>query len=179
MTKYSSRSPFLSGLLSVVMPGLGHMYTGRGMRGVAFLFLTIVASAIAPVLGIVAYPPSNIAAMVVVFASVYVFTIIDSIRIAGPLKYGYVLKGYNKWYLYFGVYILGVLVVTPVSGIIRTFLVQSYRIPAGSMEPTLLVGDYILVNKFIYRNGQPKRGDVIVFVYPPDPVGEGGTLVRK
>jgi signal peptidase I len=64
---------------------------------------------------------------------------------------------------------------------IRTFVVQAFKIPSGSMEPTLMVGDHILVNKFIYGIkipftggktlipiSRPSRGDVIVFVYPED-----------
>jgi len=63
---------------------------------------------------------------------------------------------------------------------IRTFVVQAFKIPSGSMEPTLLVGDHILVNKFIYGEHipftdlkfldfrDPKRGEIIVFVYPKD-----------
>ncbi len=63
---------------------------------------------------------------------------------------------------------------------IRTFVVQAFKIPSGSMEPTLLVGDHILVNKFIYGIkipfinktlipiSNPKRNDVIVFIYPVD-----------
>jgi signal peptidase I len=65
--------------------------------------------------------------------------------------------------------------------IIRAFLVQAFSIPSGSMEPTLLIGDYLLVNKFAYgiRNpitnkvwipiGKPHRGDVVVFIFPQDP----------
>jgi len=65
--------------------------------------------------------------------------------------------------------------------IIRSFIVQAFKIPSGSMEPTLLIGDHILVNKFIYgvtipftekklfQYKHPKRGDVIVFIYPLDP----------
>jgi signal peptidase I len=64
---------------------------------------------------------------------------------------------------------------------IRTFVVQAFQIPSGSMEPTLLVGDYLLVNKFIYGIRipytnirmlpfeKPQRGDVIVFIFPEDP----------
>ena len=64
--------------------------------------------------------------------------------------------------------------------IIRAFVVQAFKIPTGSMRPTLLEGDLILVNKFIYGAKipftdfrlpavmQPKRGDVIVFIYPED-----------
>ena len=63
---------------------------------------------------------------------------------------------------------------------IRAFVIQAYKIPSGSMEPTLLIGDHILVNKFIYGIkapfinrtiiplGTPKRGDIIVFIYPVD-----------
>ncbi|KRF68532.1 S26 family signal peptidase [Candidatus Liberibacter asiaticus] len=71
--------------------------------------------------------------------------------------------------------------------LIRTFLFQPSVIPSGSMIPTLLVGDYIIVNKFSYGyskysfpfsynlfngrifNNQPRRGDVVVFRYPKDP----------
>ncbi len=63
---------------------------------------------------------------------------------------------------------------------IRTFAVQAYKIPTGSMEPTLLVGDYILVNRLAYgfrlpyigyiaRWGDIERGDIVVFIYPEEP----------
>jgi len=65
--------------------------------------------------------------------------------------------------------------------VVRTFVVQAYKIPSGSMIPTLLVGDYLLVNKlsygirdpfkngFIYRWGMPHRQEVVVFSYPVNP----------
>ncbi len=53
--------------------------------------------------------------------------------------------------------------------IIRTFVVQAFKIPTGSMKPTLIEGDRILVNKFIYRFKDPERGSVIVFRYPENP----------
>jgi signal peptidase I len=78
--------------------------------------------------------------------------------------------------------------------IIRTFFIQAYKIPSGSMEPTLLIGDHILVNKldfglrmpdslfgakplsgiipygqYVFRLEPIHRGDVVVFVFPPDP----------
>lgn len=52
--------------------------------------------------------------------------------------------------------------------IIRAFIIQAFKIPTGSMNPTLLEGDRILVSKFIYRFRQPQRGEVIVFKYPED-----------
>ena len=51
---------------------------------------------------------------------------------------------------------------------VRTFVVQAFKIPSGSMENTLLVGDHILVNKFMYWFRAPQRGDIIVFRFPKD-----------
>lgn len=63
---------------------------------------------------------------------------------------------------------------------IRTFVIQAFKIPTGSMRPTLLEGDIIMVNKFLYgakipftdlrlpKVREPKRGDVVVFIYPED-----------
>lgn len=64
--------------------------------------------------------------------------------------------------------------------LLRSFLFEPFRIPSGSLEPSLLTGDFILVNKFDYgirlpiigkkimKTGEPKRGDIMVFRWPPD-----------
>ncbi len=52
--------------------------------------------------------------------------------------------------------------------VLRIFVVQAFTIPSGSMIPTLLVGDYILVNKFIYHFTSVGRGDIVVFRSPED-----------
>ena len=81
---------------------------------------------------------------------------------------------------------------------IRTFVVQAFKIPSGSMKDTLLIGDHILVNKFLYGIKlpfvsktiipfkKPQRGDIIVFKFPEDPdkdfikriVGVAGDVVE-
>ena len=51
---------------------------------------------------------------------------------------------------------------------IRTFVVQPFMIPSGTMAPTITEGDHFMANKLAYRSKDPQRGDVIVFVYPLD-----------
>jgi signal peptidase I len=64
--------------------------------------------------------------------------------------------------------------------LIKTFLVQAFYIPSGSMEPTLEIGDRVLVNKLSYRFGDPERGDVIVFENPnPQETTEDEGWVRS
>jgi len=82
--------------------------------------------------------------------------------------------------------------------VIRSSVVQAFKIPSGSMEPTLEIGDHLLVNKFLYGIkvpftsvnlfplNSPQRGDVIVFIYPLEPdkdfikrvIGVEGDTVR-
>ncbi len=74
-----------------------------------------------------------------------------------------------------------ILVAIVIALFIRTFVVQAFKIPSGSMKQTLQIGDHILVNKFIYGVKvpylhetiiplkKPRRGDIIVFKYPVDP----------
>ena len=52
--------------------------------------------------------------------------------------------------------------------LIRTFIMAPFKIPSGSMHPTLIEGDRILVNRFLYRFKPPQRGDIVVFRYPED-----------
>ena len=77
-------------------------------------------------------------------------------------------------------YIESLLIAVFLAFFVRSFVVEAFTIPSGSMEPTLLVGDYLLVNRLSYvmkvpftdivllNIGQPRRGDTIVFRYPVD-----------
>ena len=77
-------------------------------------------------------------------------------------------------------YTEAILIALVLAFIIRSFIVQAFKIPSGSMIPTLLVGDHILVNKFIFGPQipftkirlfsfqKPKRGEVVVFLEPTE-----------
>ena len=75
-------------------------------------------------------------------------------------------------------YTKAIIIAIIIALFIRTFIVQAFKIPSGSMKDTLLIGDHILVSKFIYGVKipflrktivpvkEPKRGDIVVFIYP-------------
>jgi signal peptidase I len=79
------------------------------------------------------------------------------------------------------IYLEALLIAVIFATFARTFVVQAFKIPSGSMEPNLLVGDHILVNKFVYGpvtgpfedvvlpRRDVGRGDVVVFRFPEDP----------
>ena len=83
----------------------------------------------------------------------------------------------KPWYREYGE---ALLVAAVLALIIRTFVVQAFKIPSGSMEDTLLIGDHLLVSKFVYGSRipftdqfvlpltTPERGDIIVFEFPED-----------
>lgn len=84
----------------------------------------------------------------------------------------------EPWWIEYGKSFFPVILIV---FLLRSFVVEPFKIPSGSMVPTLLIGDFILVNKFSYgirlpivnkkivQLGEPQRGDVMVFRYPEDP----------
>ena len=113
----------------------------------------------------------------------FLFILLIITGIAWGIYWGYYRKRFSKtekapwWYEYCGSFFIVILVVF----VVRSFIVEPFRIPSSSMVPTLLTGDYILANKFAYGIrlpiinqkivdvGSPKRGDIVVFQYPDDP----------
>ncbi|MCL2830139.1 MAG: signal peptidase I [Betaproteobacteria bacterium] len=84
----------------------------------------------------------------------------------------------DPWWIEYGAGFFPVILIV---FLLRSFIAEPFKIPSGSMIPTLLVGDFILVNKYTYgirlpllnkkiiEVGTPKRGDVVVFRYPENP----------
>ena len=76
-------------------------------------------------------------------------------------------------------YFESIVVMAIIALFVTTFVIQAFKIPTGSMKSNLLIGDHLLVNKFVYGQSgifskllpykKPKRGDVVVFKYPEDP----------
>jgi signal peptidase I len=74
-------------------------------------------------------------------------------------------------------YAICVLVAVVLAAVVRYVLIEPYRIPTGSMLPTIQLNDMVLANKLVYKvGGKPKRGDIVVF---KDPTGEYPQLIKR
>jgi signal peptidase I len=168
--KSTKRQAWLAVGLSILMPGVGHAYCGKLLRGLIFGLLYAIG--IPVVLGLLAYasPTSTVTfglLMVVAAFGVVIGAAVDSYRLARRTRRDYDLKAYNCP----GVYILlGLMIQGSCLGYalhVRSSLFEAFRVPSVSEFPTIVPNDRILVDKMAYRHADPQRGDTVLF-RPPD-----------
>jgi signal peptidase I len=172
------RNPIISLLLSVIAPGLGQIYNGQLKKGI-FLYGTGIF-----LLLIRYFACSTFYGLLIwwlLFLPLYPYIILNALLFSLKTKV-INLKLYNKWYIY-------LLCIPIMNGIFfRTLFLnlnfgpKAYSIVSQSMLPALQPGDLLIVNcVYGFRNSKtltletwtpeskPKRGDVIVYAFPPDP----------
>jgi signal peptidase I len=127
--------------------------------------------------GLIIYGPFdtvyNLLLVLLLALSIYAVIIRDAMCVARRVGEGYELRPCNKWYVYLGFAMFAIIVSAfvdePVKDHIKQQHLHAFKIPSGSMMPTLLIGDHILVEKSTCKNGKtPQRGDIVVFVLPED-----------
>jgi signal peptidase I len=126
---------------ALLTPGLWQTLFGRGRRGVGFLAASVLLLASAPLVG---------APALYLWILVILVSIVDAVRLGlrGDFK--------ARW----GAAAGHLAAYFAVLGLVRTFYLETFKIPSGGMTPTLVVGDHIAVEKF---RRSPARGDLIVF----------------
>lgn len=164
---------WIAGLFSFAIPGLGQIYNGQAIKG--FVFYTLIF-----ICNFISYYSINhylenqelltrrlILSSLLVFCIIfliYLFAIIDAIRSAIKARSGRRLKFYNRWSVYVSILLVfcGFSFLMPNNP--GSFdAVKVYKIPSGSMLPTIEVGDYLICNLMYYRSHNPQRGDIIIF----------------
>lgn len=142
--KPSPRRPWLAVLLSVGLIGLGHLYSGRPLRALV-VWLSCTTFGIAG-LSIAVFVPGVwqlIVLFLAILASIF-FSAADAWLCARTASPTYTPRSYNRWYIYTGILLLSVLVWQPyLKNQVTGHIANTYRISSGSMEPTLLDGDYL------------------------------------
>ncbi len=162
------RKWWIAGLLSLLEPGLGQIYNGQARKGIIIFLLPFLLIPILMLCLNSSYVLIYIGIIVLFTISYYIMVVADAVSNARKHNSEYHLKKYNKIAIYIGIVLILFGVNTSLKYLIRNNYVHAYKIPAGSMEPTLLIGDHILVDRQKSARN-PKRGDIIIFEFPEDP----------
>jgi signal peptidase I len=182
------RRPWLAGLLSLVVPGLGQLYGGRPQRAAALFLVAMLLdlALIALAVGLSLPWGLGLAVPLLALLAVRILWIPnDASSWARKFRKAYELRSVNRWYVYLAAGGLGLVVpvaLTPRVVVPASMMgLKNYNVPTGAMSPAILPGDFILVDRSAYRavtpfSGQPwvrprvpARGDVVAFRYPEDP----------
>lgn len=159
------RKPWLAGLFSLILPGLGHVYAGELVKGLlltAALYFAIIIAGFVPDYIL----PFYLYGLILCLTVWYVYSLVSSIMLAQKNK-EYALKNFNRWYIYIIIYLLATLASSTILANKKELIgFNTYSIPSQSMHPTLQVGDYITVDT---RTEVIDVGDVVVFRYPKNP----------
>jgi len=167
-TEKRTRNPFIAALLSLLAPGLGQIYNGRGASGLVFLLIFV---ALPFLWGLTGWPRYffGFVALVIVTIGFWLFTIIHAFIQARRIR-EIGLKKYQTAVVYALMIILFLgLVIFDLPRIRMNPLgVSPYKIPTSAMMPTLHQDDLLMADMKAYDGRAPKRGDLVVFEYPRD-----------
>ena len=165
MENPQKRVPIIALLLSLLTPGLGQMYNGQLKRATVFYLSGLLLTIILSLSGLF----SNFYGTILCLAILVGYMILVMLgALLNAMKLQMITtRKYNRWYFYVLIILTQAFLINPyVKSVIIP--IKAYRMPAGSMAPALLVGDYLVVNKKYYHNEKPKRGDIIVFPFPKE-----------
>jgi signal peptidase I len=160
--------PWIAALLTWLLPGLGHLYAGRPKRAAAALLALYVGVVPLLLLSFAApRPVLRLALLLLAFLAPLALLPVDAARVArrsvpGPRRF------YQRWYALLGVWAVGAFVVQSAAfDAIRAHVAEAFRIPSGSMAPTILPGDVLLARPRLAHPVQ--RGTVVIYQLAGDP----------
>lgn len=171
MQNKNKRWPWVAVTLSVIMTGLGHIYCGRIVKGLVLAFISCIL--IPFIFGAFSVSHSTTRITVIIAALlassvIWLFAIIDSGYTAKRTTESYILKDYNRWYVYLILILMGTGGSSQIAFNVRTIFLEAFRVPVASNYPTMIPNDRFLANKIAYKNSDPQKGDLVVFTNPQD-----------
>ncbi len=170
--KGKKRIPIIAAILSFFTPGLGQLYNGQIFKGICF-FLTLLLIPIILLLAGLQFQFYGLVVFLLFYICLWLF-IIGEAFFSAKRKKEVVLKRYNKWYVYLliilfmlGTYIIPTDFIANIAS--ETLKFSAYKMSTGSMEPTLSIGDYLIIDSKYFKKSELQRGDLVIIQYPKDP----------
>jgi len=174
--KFKKRKPLFALALSFFLTGLGHLYNGKPRKGfIIFLIYSIIPflffqlSVLGPGQMLILF----LLLSILTSLGLYIWAAVDAWKHAKRIGENYILKFYNKLYIYILLIIL--LNFYPLGRIVDLsevcFFARPYRMSTGSMVPTILPGDLVMTDSRIDHSAPNyglKKGELVVFKYPKD-----------
>ena len=166
-------SPWVTALLTVLTPGLGHIYIGQARRGITLFILVIIADTLLMVamMGVLARF-WMFAVSVGLLLGLWLYIMLDAILRAHRMR-EYPHEGHHRWTTYAGAFVVACIVFAGpcIYAIHAKTSGQLLWLNAvnTSMEPTLRLGEYFLADATYYRSRDPSRGEVTVYTHPKQP----------
>jgi len=163
------RKPIVAAILSSLAPGLGQLYNGQIIKGIICLLSLILLPIIMFRIGL-HYSFNGLAIILLIFMFFLLF-IIGEAFFAAAKKKEFILKPYNKWYIYLLIiFLINSIVLIPTNFLTnKVFGFSSFKLPTGSMKPTLCIGDYLVADLKYFKKNELQRGDLVVLQSPADP----------
>lgn len=170
------KEPLLAVMLAVMITGLGQIYAGKVKRGILFFCIPLILTI--PLILYILNPNTTtnpiLLLLPILGVGYKIFVIVDAYCCAKAYNVSNNLtrsiSAGKRVLLIVGIIFFGsIFNPSYIIGLyIKKNVVESFKIPTKTMKPTLLSGDLILADKVIYKKSEPRRGDVIIFIYPED-----------
>jgi signal peptidase I len=154
-------------LLSMFYMGLGQIYCGRFARGLVLYFLSVLCFPAVWVIIPTVHWIRTIGIIALIFSFVlWIYGVVDARRIARKTPVDYMLKDYNRWYVYLLLICSAIPMAIPFVVVYRQGIAIAFQVTGDAMEPTMHRGERILVNRLTYREVPMKAGDIVVLINP-------------
>jgi signal peptidase I len=168
--KIRKRRPLVAIVLSLIMPGLGHVYCGKIIVGLLLAFVAVLPLPLNMFKLSIHHKYHSVTGVVFIglllSILIYLVAIIDSAYKAKQAKPDFALKDYNRWYAYVLLVLISTGGSTGTAMYVRANYIEAFRVPTASNYPTIVPNDRFLANKLVYSSKDPKRGDMVVFINP-------------
>jgi signal peptidase I len=162
-----SRNPRLAAVATLGAIGLGQLYNGNLRQAISIYLASLLVYPLLSTSVLASSFPVFLSVLLVVPA-LFVAVMVHAYRQA-RVQTTFTPRTYNKWYVYLAICLINGFVLSPVmKTIVSPLGVRAFKIPSGTMIPTLRIGDHLISDLRVYSSAGPTRGDIVVFRFPKD-----------